>query len=78
MRYGYVRDQQSQVLRERAQALIDDGQVYAGEALLHEGLYVNLARLPATPANMTLLRCSLCSSCLTRRRLGPRLRRRMR
>lgn len=30
-------------------------------ALLHEGLYVNLARPPATPANMTLLRCSLCS-----------------
>jgi 8-amino-7-oxononanoate synthase len=23
-------------------------------------LYVNLARPPATPANMTLLRCSLC------------------
>lgn len=38
MRYGYVRDQQSQVLRERAQALIDDGQVYAGEALLHEAV----------------------------------------
>jgi len=31
------------------------------EALLREGLYVNLARPPATPANMTLLRCSLCS-----------------
>ena len=29
------------------------------EALLKEGLYVNLARPPATPANMTLLRCSL-------------------
>src|SRR3546814_4755343 len=27
------------------------------EALLKEGLYVNLARPPATPANMTLLRC---------------------
>ena len=26
-----------------------------------EGLYVNLARPPATPANMTLLRCSLCA-----------------
>lgn len=38
MRYGYVRDQQSQVLRERAQTLIDDGQVYAGEALLHEAV----------------------------------------
>jgi glycine C-acetyltransferase/8-amino-7-oxononanoate synthase len=31
------------------------------EALLREGLYVNLARPPATPAGMTLLRCSLCS-----------------
>jgi glycine C-acetyltransferase/8-amino-7-oxononanoate synthase len=31
------------------------------EALLHEGLYVNLARPPATPQNMTLLRCSLCA-----------------
>ena len=29
------------------------------EALLKEGLYVNLARPPATPAGMTLLRCSL-------------------
>src|SRR5437763_1523749 len=31
------------------------------EALLHEGLYVNLARPPATPAGMTRLRCSLCA-----------------
>ena len=31
------------------------------EALLHKGLYVNLARPPATPAGMTLLRCSLCA-----------------
>lgn len=31
------------------------------EALLHEGLYVNLARPPATPQGMTLLRCSLCA-----------------
>jgi 8-amino-7-oxononanoate synthase len=31
------------------------------EALLAEGLYVNLARPPATPGNMTLLRCSLCA-----------------
>ena len=31
------------------------------DALLAEGLYVNLARPPATPANMTLLRCSLCA-----------------
>ena len=31
------------------------------EALIREGLYVNLARPPATPAGMTLLRCSLCA-----------------
>ncbi|MEL6530439.1 MAG: aminotransferase class I/II-fold pyridoxal phosphate-dependent enzyme [Pseudomonadota bacterium] len=31
------------------------------EALLREELYVNLARPPATPAGMTLLRCSLCA-----------------
>jgi glycine C-acetyltransferase/8-amino-7-oxononanoate synthase len=31
------------------------------QALLEEGVYVNLARPPATPANMTLLRCSLCA-----------------
>ncbi len=31
------------------------------EALLNEGLYVNLARPPATPGNLTLLRCSLCA-----------------
>jgi glycine C-acetyltransferase/8-amino-7-oxononanoate synthase len=31
------------------------------EALLREGLYVNLARPPATPSGMTLLRCSLCA-----------------
>ena len=30
-------------------------------ALLDHGVYVNLARPPATPANMTLLRCSLCA-----------------
>lgn len=31
------------------------------EVLLANGLYVNLARPPATPAGMTLLRCSLCA-----------------
>jgi 7-keto-8-aminopelargonate synthetase-like enzyme len=31
------------------------------EALLNNGVYVNLARPPATPAGMTLLRCSLCA-----------------
>jgi len=31
------------------------------QALLENGLYVNLARPPATPQGMTLLRCSLCA-----------------
>ncbi|MEO1043827.1 MAG: aminotransferase class I/II-fold pyridoxal phosphate-dependent enzyme [Pseudomonadota bacterium] len=31
------------------------------QALLENGLYVNLARPPATPMGMTLLRCSLCA-----------------
>lgn len=31
------------------------------EALLDAGVYVNLARPPATPEGMTLLRCSLCA-----------------
>ena len=31
------------------------------ETLLNKGVYVNLATPPATPANMTLLRCSLCA-----------------
>ncbi|MEM1133643.1 MAG: aminotransferase class I/II-fold pyridoxal phosphate-dependent enzyme [Pseudomonadota bacterium] len=31
------------------------------QALLENGLYVNLARPPATPLGMTLLRCSLCA-----------------
>src|SRR5690606_21618370 len=31
------------------------------EALLKEGLCVTLAPPPATPAGMTLLRCSLCA-----------------
>jgi len=31
------------------------------QSLLENGLYVNLARPPATPAGMTLLRCSLCA-----------------
>ncbi|HEY0013372.1 MAG TPA: aminotransferase class I/II-fold pyridoxal phosphate-dependent enzyme [Allosphingosinicella sp.] len=30
-------------------------------ALLEQGLYVNMARPPATPAGMYLLRCSLCA-----------------
>ncbi len=30
-------------------------------ALLENGLYVNLARPPATPQGMTLMRCSLCA-----------------
>ena len=31
------------------------------QALLELGLYVNMARPPATPAGMFLLRCSLCA-----------------
>ena len=31
------------------------------QALLEHGLYVNMARPPATPAGMFLLRCSLCA-----------------
>ena len=31
------------------------------QALLELGLYVNMARPPATPAGMYLLRCSLCA-----------------
>jgi 8-amino-7-oxononanoate synthase len=31
------------------------------QALLDAGLYVNMARPPATPAGTYLLRCSLCA-----------------
>ena len=31
------------------------------QALLEGGLYVNMARPPATPAGTFLLRCSLCA-----------------
>lgn len=31
-------------------------------ALLHEGIYVNLMIPPATPRNLSLLRCSVCSA----------------
>jgi 7-keto-8-aminopelargonate synthetase-like enzyme len=31
------------------------------QSLLEAGLYVNMARPPATPAGMYLLRCSLCA-----------------
>ena len=63
-----LRDQGFQLGTEMAQSAIvavimpDLGRGAAmWEALLREGLYVNLARPPATPANMTLLRCSLCA-----------------
>jgi len=32
------------------------------QALMEQGLYVNMARPPATPAGMYLLRCSLCAA----------------
>ncbi|KAK0349648.1 hypothetical protein LTR94_032266, partial [Friedmanniomyces endolithicus] len=35
------------------------------QALLEAGLYVNVARPPATPAGMFLLRCSLCAEHTT-------------
>ena len=43
--------------------LIPDQQttVLLWQALLEEGVYVNMARPPATPAGMYLLRCSLCA-----------------
>jgi 7-keto-8-aminopelargonate synthetase-like enzyme len=31
------------------------------QALIEQGVYVNMARPPATPAGMYLLRCSLCA-----------------
>ncbi len=43
------------ILTDQAQA------VATWQALLEHGVYVNLARPPATPAGMFLLRCSLCA-----------------
>ncbi len=45
-------------------AVILDDQMQAvamWQALLEAGLYVNMARPPATPAGTFLLRCSLCA-----------------
>ena len=36
--------------------------VHIWHALLSAGVYVNLALPPATPANETLLRCSVCAA----------------
>lgn len=43
--------------------ILDDQEQAVGmwQALLDGGLYVNVARPPATPAGMFLLRCSLCA-----------------
>src|SRR3546814_16623061 len=43
--------------------LLDDQEqaVAMWQALLDGGLYVNMARPPATPAGIFLLRCSLCA-----------------
>ena len=38
-----------------------DKAVTMWQALLDGGLYVNMARPPATPAGTFLLRCSLCA-----------------
>jgi glycine C-acetyltransferase/8-amino-7-oxononanoate synthase len=35
--------------------------VMTWQALMEQGVYVNMARPPATPAGMYLLRCSLCA-----------------
>ena len=43
------------ILEDQAQA------VMMWQALLEDGLYVNMARPPATPAGTYLLRCSLCA-----------------
>ena len=43
------------ILKDQAQA------VMMWQALLEAGLYVNMARPPATPAGTFLLRCSLCA-----------------
>jgi 8-amino-7-oxononanoate synthase len=45
-------------------AVILDDQAQAAmmwQALLDSGVYVNMARPPATPAGTYLLRCSLCA-----------------
>jgi glycine C-acetyltransferase/8-amino-7-oxononanoate synthase len=39
--------------------------VHMWQALLEQGVYVNMARPPATPAGMFLLRCSLCADHTT-------------
>ena len=44
------------ILTDQAQA------VAMWQALLEGGLYVNMARPPATPAGTFLLRCSLCAA----------------
>jgi 8-amino-7-oxononanoate synthase len=43
--------------------ILDDQEqaVVMWQALLHSGVYVNMARPPATPAGTFLLRCSLCA-----------------
>ena len=43
------------ILEDQEQAVV------MWQALLEAGLYVNVARPPATPAGMFLLRCSLCA-----------------
>jgi 8-amino-7-oxononanoate synthase len=43
--------------------ILDDQEqaVTMWQGLLHGGVYVNMARPPATPAGTFLLRCSLCA-----------------
>ena len=47
--------------------ILDDQEqaVAMWQTLLEDGLYVNMARPPATPAGTYLLRCSLCAEHTT-------------
>jgi 7-keto-8-aminopelargonate synthetase-like enzyme len=63
-----LRDLGYRIATETAQSAIiavmlpdQESAVALWQALLEGGLYVNLARPPATPAGTFLLRCSLCA-----------------
>jgi glycine C-acetyltransferase/8-amino-7-oxononanoate synthase len=63
-----LRDLGFQIATKEAESAIiaiilpdQDVTVRMWQALLEQGVYVNMARPPATPAGMYLLRCSLCA-----------------
>jgi glycine C-acetyltransferase/8-amino-7-oxononanoate synthase len=63
-----LRDLGFQLATEKAESAIiaillpdQEKTVMMWQALLEQGVYVNMARPPATPAGMFLLRCSLCA-----------------